>query len=159
MRKILIPWQSIGQHPTLPDQRHCITIIQTDRRHDVVYTSTPWLSGHPGGCRALLSCKWYGISSTERRKLLEWTQSMQQSWGSLLSIKQHNHTTKQLSSTKHCAHHQERHVISHWSRTCGTLHHGMQSGINQNHPWRIRPQANSHTTTNGQRNGRRRHQR
>jgi len=33
--------------------------------------------------------------------------------------------TKQwCSTTKHCAHHQERHVISHQSRTCGTLHHG-----------------------------------
>jgi hypothetical protein len=41
MRKMLIPWQSSGQHPTLPDQRNCITIIQTNRRHDAVYTSTP----------------------------------------------------------------------------------------------------------------------
>jgi hypothetical protein len=28
MRQILIPWQSGGQHPTLPDQRHPITIVK-----------------------------------------------------------------------------------------------------------------------------------
>jgi hypothetical protein len=37
-------------------------------------------------------------------------------------------------SIKHCAHHQERHVISHRSRTRGTLHHGARSSIHQNHP-------------------------
>ena len=41
MRKILIPWESSGQHPTLPDQHHCITIIQTDQRYDAAYPSTP----------------------------------------------------------------------------------------------------------------------
>jgi hypothetical protein len=28
MRQIHIPWQSSGQHSTLPDQRHCIPIIK-----------------------------------------------------------------------------------------------------------------------------------
>ncbi len=44
-----------------------------------------------------------------------------------------HHTTKQWRSIKHCTHHQERHVISHQSRTCGTIHHGARSGIHQNH--------------------------
>jgi hypothetical protein len=41
MRKILIPWQSSGQHPTLPDQRHSIPIVKTDHRYDAANTSTP----------------------------------------------------------------------------------------------------------------------
>ena len=41
MRKIFIPWQSSGQHPTLPDQRHSIPIVKTDRRYDAANTSTP----------------------------------------------------------------------------------------------------------------------
>jgi len=41
MRKILIPGQSSGQHPTLPDQRHSIPILKTDHGYDVANTSTP----------------------------------------------------------------------------------------------------------------------
>ena len=41
MRKILIPGQSSGQHPTLPDQRLSIPIIETDHRYDAANTSTP----------------------------------------------------------------------------------------------------------------------
>ncbi len=55
MRQILIPWQSSGQHPTLPDQHHCISIIKTDQRYDAADTSTPGLPGHAGGCSTLLS--------------------------------------------------------------------------------------------------------
>jgi hypothetical protein len=61
------------------------------------------------------------------------TGSTQQGRGTLLSIKRHNHTTKQWSSAEHCAHHQERHVICHRSRTCRTLHIGARSSIHQNH--------------------------
>ena len=41
MGQILIPWQSSGQHPTLPDQRHRIPIIKTNHRYDAANTSTP----------------------------------------------------------------------------------------------------------------------
>ncbi len=41
MRKTLIPWQSSRQHPTLPDQRHCIPIVKTNHRYDAANTSTP----------------------------------------------------------------------------------------------------------------------
>jgi hypothetical protein len=41
MRKIHIPWQSSGQHPTLPDQRHSIPIVKTDHRYNAANTSTP----------------------------------------------------------------------------------------------------------------------
>jgi hypothetical protein len=41
MRKILIPGQSSGQHPTLPDQHHSIPIVKTDHRYDAANTSTP----------------------------------------------------------------------------------------------------------------------
>ena len=57
MWQIFIPWQSSGQHPTLPDQRHCIPIIQTGQRHNAANPSTPWLSGHAGRCHSLLSHK------------------------------------------------------------------------------------------------------
>ena len=52
------------------------------------------------------------------------------------------------SSTKHCAHHQEHHVISHQSRTCRTLHNGARSSIHQNHTWKIRAQTTPHATPN-----------
>ncbi len=55
MRQTLIPWQSSGQHPTLPDQRHHIPIIKTDHRYDAANTSTLQLSSHTGGCSTLLS--------------------------------------------------------------------------------------------------------
>jgi hypothetical protein len=71
MQQILIPWQSSGQHPTLPDQRHCISIINTDQRYNAADTSTPRLPGHAGGHSTLLSRQQYGISSTQQRKLLE----------------------------------------------------------------------------------------
>jgi hypothetical protein len=41
MRKIHIPWQSSGQHPTLPDQLHSIPIVKTDHRYNAANTSTP----------------------------------------------------------------------------------------------------------------------
>jgi hypothetical protein len=41
MRKILIPGQSSGQHPSLPDQRHSIPIVKTGHRYDAANTSTP----------------------------------------------------------------------------------------------------------------------
>jgi len=41
IREILIPGQSSGQHPTLPNQRHCIPIIKTDHRYNAANTSTP----------------------------------------------------------------------------------------------------------------------
>ncbi len=87
VQQILIPRQSSGQHPTLPDQRHCITIIQTNQRHDAADPSTPQLSGHAGRCRAILPRKRHGISSTQQCKLLEQTQSTQQGRGTLLSFK------------------------------------------------------------------------
>ncbi len=71
MRQILIPWQSSGQHPTLPNQRHCIPIVKIDHRYDAANTSTPRLSSHTGGCSTLLSRQRYGISSTQQRELLE----------------------------------------------------------------------------------------
>jgi hypothetical protein len=71
MQQIPIPWQSSGQHSTLPDQRHCISIIKTNQRYDAADTSTPRLPGHAGGRSTLLSCQQYGISSTQQRKLLE----------------------------------------------------------------------------------------
>jgi hypothetical protein len=71
MQQILIPWQSSGQHPTLPNQRHCISIIKTNQRFDAADTSTPRLPGHAGGRSTLLSCQRYGISSTQPPKQLE----------------------------------------------------------------------------------------
>ncbi len=71
LRQIIIPWQSSGQHPTLPDQHHRIPIIKTLHRHDAANTTTPRLSSHTGGCSILLSHRRYGISSTQRRELLE----------------------------------------------------------------------------------------
>jgi hypothetical protein len=65
MRQILIPWQSSGQHPTLPDQRNCISIIKTDQRYNAADTSTTRLPGHAVGRSTLLSCQRYGISSTQ----------------------------------------------------------------------------------------------
>jgi hypothetical protein len=41
MLKILIPWQSSGQHPTVPNQCHSIPIVKTDHRYDATSTSTP----------------------------------------------------------------------------------------------------------------------
>ncbi len=71
MRQTLIPWQSSGQCPTLPDQCYCIPIVKTDHRYDAANTSTPRLSNHTGGSSTLLSRQRYGISSTQQRELLE----------------------------------------------------------------------------------------
>jgi hypothetical protein len=71
MRQTLIPWQSSGQHPTLPKQCHCIPIVKTNHRYNAANTSTPQLSSHTGGCSTLLSRQRYGISSTQQRELLE----------------------------------------------------------------------------------------
>ncbi len=57
MWQILIPWQSSGQHHTLPNQRHCISIIKTDQKYDAADTSTLRLPGHAGGHSTLLSCQ------------------------------------------------------------------------------------------------------
>jgi hypothetical protein len=40
MQKILIPWQSSGQHPTLLDQHHRIPIVKTDYRYNAANTLT-----------------------------------------------------------------------------------------------------------------------
>jgi hypothetical protein len=71
MQQTLISWQSSGQHPTLPNQRHCISIIKTNQRYNAADTATPRLPGHTGGHSTLLPHQRHGISSTQQRKLLE----------------------------------------------------------------------------------------
>ena len=79
MRQILIPRQSSGQHPTLPYQRHCIPLIQTNRGYDEANPSTSRLPSHAGRHRTLLPRKQNGIISTQQCKLIKWAQITQQS--------------------------------------------------------------------------------
>jgi hypothetical protein len=54
--------------------------------------------------RTLLPGKRYGISSPQWCKLFKQARSTQQSRWTLLSLQQHNCTTKQWCSTQHCTH-------------------------------------------------------
>ncbi len=111
VRQILIHWQSSGQHPPLPNQCHCIVFIQTNQRYDAANPSR--LPCHAGRRCTLLPCQQYDISSPQQFKLFKQTQSTQQSRWTLLSLQQHNRTTKQWSSTQHCTHNQKHYAIGH----------------------------------------------
>ncbi len=86
MQKIPIPRQSSGQHPPLPNQRHCCAIIQADRGHNATDPPTPRLSCQTGRSHTLLPWERYGISSPQQCQLFKQVQGTQPSWWTLLSL-------------------------------------------------------------------------
>ncbi len=70
----------------LPNQRHSITIIKTNWRHNATNTTTPWLSGHAGRHGTLLPRLWHGASSTQQCQLLKLAKGTKSSRGALLFL-------------------------------------------------------------------------
>ncbi len=111
MRQVFIPWQSSGQHPPLPNQRHSIPIIHTNWRHNAANPTTPWLSSHAGRCHTLLPRKQYDVSSAQQPQLLKWAKSMKPGGRALLSFNWYNCPIKQWGNTDHSTYHKDCYVI------------------------------------------------
>ena len=136
MRKNPLPGKSSQQHTPVSNQRHRITIRQSNRGQHETNTTNSWLHINTRIISAHIQCKQHEACRPKRRQLPQQTKSKKPSGRPFLPIKQLHRSTQQRSCPQHCPHYQTCHDISNRGWAGCIIYHGTRSSFHSRYPWR-----------------------